>query len=60
MMTEQALKRLRTGDLIRSDVSGFAYVIIHDGPPLVAVRTVTITNPTEWTEVVLPAKETGL
>lgn len=53
-MNADDLNRLRTGDLVREEGSGQVYVVLAsatDTKPAVAVKTVTVTNPTEWTLV---------
>lgn len=42
------LSKLKIGDVVRNIGSGEAYLIIHKGSELVAVRTVSITNGSEW------------
>jgi len=48
-MTPEQIKDVMTGDVLRNVGTGHAYVVIAnvDGQ-LVAVRTVTVTNPDEW------------
>lgn len=56
-MTHDELADVREGDVIRHVGNGNAYVVIHASDRKIAVRTVEVSNPDEWTlvmRVVLP------
>jgi hypothetical protein len=45
----EAIMQLKTGDIIRSRLSGEAYVVTGQyGGRATAVKTVDVTNPDEW------------
>jgi hypothetical protein len=51
-MTPAQLKGLERGDLVRHKSGGDAYVVTSNyGNHVTAVRTVDMTNPTEWDKV---------
>ena len=51
-MTEQEMKSLQDGDIVRHVDSGTAYIVTANlGDMLIGVRTVTITRPDEWVAV---------
>lgn len=56
-MSYEEYEKLQRGDVIVHDDSGHSYVIIASvgASRLIACRTVTITNPEEWTK--LPRRE---
>jgi hypothetical protein len=45
---ELDLRILREGDIVQHTVSGADYIVIQVYPHIIAIRTLTITNPTEW------------
>ncbi len=48
-MTKEEMNSLRYGDRIRNEGSGMTYVVIYmNTKKIVAVRSVEITNPSEW------------
>lgn len=50
-MTEERIKKLKRGDVIRNLASGQSYVVLFGHPErkeIVAVREIYITNSTEW------------
>lgn len=56
MATATELKALNNGDIVRGKHSGQAYTVIsNDGRTVVAVRSITVTNPEEW-DIVRAAK----
>jgi len=49
-MSKDEFKKLKKGDVIRGDMSGYAFTVhevVKEG--VVAVRTVLATTPDEWT-----------
>lgn len=51
-MNDSDFENLRDGDIVQNKGSGNAYIIVsNDGNTIVAVRSITITNPSEWTLV---------
>jgi len=48
-MNKKELKNLKTGDIVRSKLNNISYMIhANYGNRCTAVKTVDITNPTEW------------
>lgn len=47
-MTENELKQLSDGDIISHLGSGESYIVITGWPNIVAIRKITVTNPSEW------------
>lgn len=47
-MTEQEMKNLNRGDIVFHIGSGNSYVVIETYPQIIAIRHVTIANPSEW------------
>jgi predicted secreted protein len=61
-MTIEDLERLNRGAIVRHRLSGNTYVVDHKeegGRVAVAVRTVTVTNPDEWSVVHFGMDEPG-
>jgi hypothetical protein len=54
-LSPEDFKNLREGDCIRGGLSGEVYTIVRNNGngTYVAVRTVLVTNPSEWTLVLL-------
>lgn len=50
-MTEDELHNLKPGDLIQNLGSGNAYIVIDSGDRIIAIRSVVVSNPTEWIAV---------
>lgn len=52
-MTIEQFKNLRRGDIVQNRLTGDSYVIeqAYDYQKYVAVLTVTVTNPDEWTKI---------
>lgn len=53
-MTKDRMKQLSEGDIVQNTSSGQGYIVIsnsanHIVNHIVAIRTITITNPSEWT-----------
>lgn len=54
-MTDDQLKTLREGDIVRNIGSGNTYIVIRtDGERAVAIRTVEVSHAPEW-ELVKPS-----
>ena len=52
-MTNEQMKSLKTGDIIRGRLSSDSYVVtVNYGDHVTAVRTVDVTNSDEWDLVV--------
>lgn len=48
-MTPEQMKELKSGDIVRGKLSGYAFVVTeNEGDKIVAVRTMEIYNPNEW------------
>lgn len=58
-MSYEEYEKLQRGDVVVNDHSGQSYVIIASAGAsrLIACRTVTITNPQEWTKLPRPEEE---
>jgi len=51
-MKVEEMKNLKRGDIVKNDGSGNSYVVTANyGDRITAVRTVDITNPSEWQKV---------
>ena len=51
------LKEVRRGDILRNNGTGNSYVVLSTyGDRILAVRDVTVTNPSEWTLVILGSR----
>lgn len=60
MVTEDEIRQLQHGDIIRHG-DGNAYVVIaNDGKRVTAVRSITVGNPIEWTIVEAAFKRRAL
>ena len=51
-MSKDDLSQLRSGDMVCNDGSGNSFIVISnvDGK-ITAIRTLVVSNPTEWTRV---------
>ncbi|MBN3949384.1 MAG: hypothetical protein HWQ38_24140 [Nostoc sp. NMS7] len=48
-MTPEQFKNLKTGDIVRGVLSSHTYIVTDNyGDHVTAVRTVDLTNPSEW------------
>ena len=48
-MTENQMRKLQVGDLVRGKLSGMMFVVTGNyGDRVTAVKTVDMTNPEEW------------
>ena len=48
-MTEDQMRKLQVGDLVRGKLSGMTFVVTGNyGDRVTAVKTVDMTNPEEW------------
>lgn len=47
-MNQKQFENLKRGDLVRHKGSGDAYVVEVTHPAVIAIHSVTVTNPTEW------------
>lgn len=48
-MTEKELKKLSLGDIVKSKLTGKAYIVTdNNGSRVIAIRTMEISNPIEW------------
>ncbi len=49
MMRDDEMKKLDSGDIVRSKVTGEAWIVTGNyGGHITAVRTADLTNPMEW------------
>lgn len=58
-MTQDQLRELEDGDIVRNKKSGLAFIVIEKlaATSVLAVRTVKVSNPDEWV-VVFKSKKT--
>lgn len=47
-MNQKQFENLKRGDLVRHKSRGDAYVVERSHPAVIAVRSIQVTNPTEW------------
>ena len=49
-MTKEQMTRLQNGDIVRNLDSGIAYIIVRNwnGFEAIAIRSISVTNPSEW------------
>lgn len=52
-MTNDEMNKLRRGDIVVNKETGNQYIVIYNdlGEYFVAVRSITVTNPSEWDKV---------
>ena len=46
-MTKDEIDQLKPGDIVRH-ASGNGYIVIETLPHVIAIRTIKVTNPSEW------------
>lgn len=50
MISAKAFKNLAVGDIVTNDPEGKAYTVLgHVNETVIAIRYITVTNPSEWT-----------
>jgi len=47
-MRDEDMKKLKIGDVVRHVGTGYGYIIIKKHPVLTGIRTIHITNSSEW------------